>query len=62
LIDVAHRPWHHADGAFTLAVRRGVRVHHWLFGDMPPQHEVTDRELADIVWYVREVQKADGIE
>jgi hypothetical protein len=29
---------------------------------MPPQPEVTDRELADIVWYVRERQKADGIE
>jgi hypothetical protein len=54
---LASRRW-----CFTLAVRRGVRAHHWLFGDMPTHHAVTDRELADIVWYVHEVQKADGIE
>lgn len=62
LVDVVYRPGHHADSAFTLAVRRGVRAHHWLFGDMPPQPMVTDRELADIIRYVRELQKANGIE
>jgi hypothetical protein len=29
---------------------------------MPPQAEVTDREVADIIRYVRELQKANGIE
>jgi hypothetical protein len=29
---------------------------------MPPQTGVTDRELADIIRYVRELQKANGIE
>lgn len=62
LVDVVYRPSHHADSAFTLAVRRGVRAHHWLFGDMPPQPVVTDRELVDIIRYVRELQKANGIE
>jgi hypothetical protein len=62
LVDAVYRSSHHADSAFMLAVRRGVRAHHWLFGDMPPQTEVTDRELADIVRYVRELQKANGIE
>jgi len=62
LVDAVYRSSHHADSAFMLAVRRGVRAHHWLFGDMPPQTGVTDRELADIVRYVRELQKANGIE
>jgi hypothetical protein len=29
---------------------------------MPPQPAVADRELSDIVRYVRELQKANGIE
>ncbi|MGH7319093.1 MAG: c-type cytochrome [Candidatus Rokuibacteriota bacterium] len=49
LVDSVYRSGHHADSAFMLAVRRGVRAHHWLFGDMPPQPGMTDRELADIV-------------
>jgi mono/diheme cytochrome c family protein len=62
LVHSVYRPAHHADAAFLVAVRRGVRAHHWSFGDMPPQAEVTDREVADIIRYVRELQKANGIE
>jgi mono/diheme cytochrome c family protein len=62
LVHAVYRPSHHADSAFMLAVRRGVRAHHWSFGDMPPQPAVADRELSDIVRYVRELQKANGIE
>jgi hypothetical protein len=60
-----HRVYHsglHADVAFDLAVRRGVRAHHWSFGDMPPQPELTPTEVASITRYVRELQKANGIE
>jgi len=38
------------------------RVHHWLFGDMPAQPAVTDSDRANIIRYVRELQKASGIE
>ena len=62
---LVHRVYHprlHADIAFDLAVRRGVRAHHWSFGDMPPQPAVTATELTDITRYVRELQRANGIE
>ena len=62
LVDRTYTSGLHADIAFTLAVRRGVRAHHWRFGDMPAQPEVSDAELADIVRYVRELQKANGID
>lgn len=61
LVHVIYNPGHHADGAFFLAAKRGVRSHHWRFGDMPPQPQVTDDQLAAIVRYVRELQAANGI-
>jgi mono/diheme cytochrome c family protein len=62
LVHPTYRSTHHADVAFTLAVARGVRAHHWRFGDMPPQPGVTPDELAGIVAYVRELQRANGID
>lgn len=62
LVDRTYASGHHADIAFMLAVRRGVRAHHWRFGDMPAQPEVSDTELTNIVRYIRELQKANGIE
>jgi len=56
-----YNPGHHSDQAFYLAARQGVRQHHWPFGDMPPQPQVTDEELVAIVRYVRELQEANGI-
>lgn len=56
-----YNPGHHSDMAFLLAAKRGVRRHHWPFGDMPPQPQVSDQELAAIVRYVRELQEANGI-
>jgi hypothetical protein len=47
--------------AFELAVRRGVRAHHWRFGDMPAQPHVPPEEIASITRYIRELQKANGI-
>ena len=57
-----YEPSHHADGAFVLAVRNGVRAHHWGFGDMPPQEGVSDEEIAAIVAYVRAIQRDAGVE
>ena len=61
-IDKVYEPSHHSDAAFLLAVKRGVRAHHWNFGDMPPQSGVSDGEVAQIVAYVRGLQREAGIE
>jgi mono/diheme cytochrome c family protein len=61
-IDALYRPGHHADAAFLLAARRGVRAHHWDFGDMPLVEGLSDEQLAAIVGYVRERQRTEGIE
>lgn len=61
LIHRIYEPSHHADMAFFLAVERGVRAHHWSFGDMPAQSGLTRAEIASIISYVREVQTANGI-
>ncbi len=56
-----YNPGHHPDETFRQAVRQGVRQHHWPYGDMPPQPQVSDAQLAEIVRYVRELQEANGI-
>ena len=61
LIHKIYNPGHHGDVAFLMAVRRGVRQHHWRFGNMPPQRQVSDVQVADIVRFVRELQVANGI-
>ncbi|KAF0224647.1 MAG: putative cytochrome c class I [Rhodospirillaceae bacterium] len=61
LIHRIYNPGHHADEAFYRAVRDGVRRHHWNFGDMPPQPQITKRQIDDIIAYVREIQMANGI-
>ena len=62
LIHGFYRPNHHADGSFFLAVRNGVRAHHWNFGDMPAQPGVSDADASKILVYIRRVQIASGIE
>lgn len=61
LVHDFYNPGHHADRAFFLAAKLGVRQHHWRFGDMPPQPQVTQAQLITIVRYVRELQVANGI-
>ncbi len=61
LVHRIYEPSHHGDISFLYAVRRGVRQHHWRFGNMPPQPQIDDGELADIVAYVRALQRANGI-
>lgn len=61
LIHDYYNPGHHSDAAFFLAAQRGVRQHHWNFGDMPAQPQVSESELEAIVQYVRELQQANGI-
>ena len=61
LIHRIYEPSHHGDYAFVMAVANGVRAHHWKFGDMPPQPGVTRDQMAGIIAYVRELQRANGI-
>lgn len=62
LVHPIYRPAHHGDVAFGLAVRNGVRAHHSRGADMPPQADVTAGELEAIIVYIRELQRANGIE
>lgn len=62
LIDPIYRSAHHGDTSFVLAVRHGVAAHHWTFGNMPAVPGLNAGEVATIVRYVREVQKANGVE
>lgn len=61
LVHDIYNPGHHANEAFLRAVRNGVPQHHWRFGDMPPQPQVSDSQLAEIVQYMRELQAANGV-
>jgi mono/diheme cytochrome c family protein len=61
LVHDIYNPGHHADKAFYLAVQRGVREHHWPYGNMPRQPQVTEAETTAIIRYVRELQEANGI-
>lgn len=62
LVHIIYEPNHHADAAFILAARNGVRAHHWRFGDMAPLPGVTDEMVLEIVSYVRWLQRQVGIE
>lgn len=61
LVHKVYEPSHHSDYAFYIAATNGVRAHHWKFGDMPPQPDVSEKDLVNIVAYVRELQRANGI-
>jgi mono/diheme cytochrome c family protein len=61
LVHKIYEPSHHGDFAFALAVKNGVRAHHWPFGDMPPVQGLTDADVAVIVAYVRALQRENGI-
>lgn len=61
LVHKIYEPSHHGDAAFLLAAQNGVRSHHWSFGSMPPVEGVTRADVMYITAYVRELQRANGI-
>lgn len=61
LIDRIYHPGHHSDFSFRNAASKGVRQHHWTFGDMPPVATVSADDVEQIICYVRELQRANGI-
>jgi mono/diheme cytochrome c family protein len=62
LIHVIYEPSHHADESFQRAVANGVKSHHWRFGDMPPVEGLTRGDVAMVIAYIREIQRANGIQ
>lgn len=60
LIHPFYNPGHHNDQSF-LSAMSGVRQHHWTFGDMPPQPQISVSDAKSITRFIREVQEANGI-
>lgn len=61
LVHKIYEPGHHGDSAFLAAALTGVTAHHWNFGNMPPVEGITQADVKYIVAYVRELQRANGI-
>ncbi|SPJ30845.1 hypothetical protein TRM7615_04382 [Falsiruegeria mediterranea M17] len=61
LVHVIYEPGHHGDESFQRAVAQGVRAHHWPFGNMPPVDGLSRPDVTMITQYVRELQRANGI-
>ena len=61
LVHRIYHPNHHGDMAFYFAVERGVVAHHWRFGDMPKTKGIKKEETAEIIRYIRGLQKEEGI-
>ena len=61
LIHKIYEPSHHADESFQRAVSSGVRAHHWPFGNMPAIESLARGDVTMIIAYIRELQRANGI-
>lgn len=61
LVHEIYEPGHHPDEAFQRAVAEGVEPHHWDFGPMPPVPGLDHAEVADIIAYVRDLQRDAGL-
>lgn len=62
LIHKIYEPGHHGDEAFQRAVAVGVKSHHWRFGNMPQIQGLTRGDVTMIVAYIRQIQRANGID
>jgi len=61
LVHKVYEPSHHGDESFQRAVSLGVQAHHWRFGNMLPVEGLTRGDVKMITAYVRELQRANGI-
>jgi len=61
LVHVIYEPGHHGNASFVIAVARGVRAHHWDFGNMPAVEGLSIDEISQVICYVRELQLANEI-
>ncbi|MCY3923533.1 MAG: cytochrome c [Chloroflexi bacterium] len=61
LVHEIYEPGHHGNASFVIAVARGVRAHHWDFGNMPAVEGLSIDEIHQVICYVRELQLANDI-
>ena len=61
LVHKVYEPSHHGDESFQRAASLGVRAHHWPFGNMPAVVGLTRGDVKMIIAYIRELQRANGI-
>ena len=61
LVHQIYEPGHHSNASFVIAVARGVRAHHWDFGNMPAVPGLEIDQIHQVICYVRELQLANGI-
>ena len=61
LIHQTYGPSHHGDEAIVRAVKEGAPQHHWPFGDMPALPHVSPEQIDQVIHYIRELQRANGI-
>ena len=61
LVHKIYEPGHHPDTHFQRAVKNGVMSHHWHFGHMLPVPGLSQKDVARIIAFVRELQRANGI-
>ena len=61
LVHKIYEPSHHGDESFQRAVSLGVRAHHWPFGNMPAVEGLTRGDVVMVAAYIRELQRANGI-
>lgn len=61
LVHKIYEPNHHADMSFKMAIKNGVRAHHWDFGDMPPVGDMTEEQVNMVIYYIRSLQFEAGI-
>ena len=57
LVHPFYKPSHHDDSTFYQAGLKGVKAHHWNFGDMPPVNGISKRKMDHIVPYIRFYQQ-----
>jgi cytochrome c len=61
LIHNIYNPGHHGDESFYRAAVSGVTSHHWKFGNMPAQPQVSRYDMENVINFIREVQVENGI-
>ncbi len=61
LVHRIYHPSHHSNISFHMAVTRGVKAHHWNFGDMPKIKGLDMEKTRLIIYYLRRLQKDAGI-
>jgi len=61
-LSIVYEPGHHGDDSFRAAIARGVRAHHWNFGDMPAMRGLDDDEVDSIIAFIRSEQQRQGFE